>query len=220
MLRCFAPFAEPILESLVQEADLNYRIMRSRRLGATLAGAAIALAVGAFAAPAASAASAPAHQHATVHPNSCPPDTWVEVDDDGVSGYDSIGSAVGKYNGSSSTGTLSYASNVTSTRSTQWTASASVSVSWGIAQIHANYSYSITTTTTTGWTATDSMTVPAHQYGYIQPKVEYHTFHIWEAQQTAGCGLNDINDYGYLKAIVVYPFFSECTSTSPCNPTP
>jgi hypothetical protein len=199
---------------------LNYRIMRSRRLGATLTGASIALALGAFAAPAASAASTPVHRHTTVQPNSCQPDTWVEVDDNGVSGYDSIGSAVGKYNGSSSAGTLNYAMSVTSSRATAWTASASVSVGWGIAQIQAHYSYGITTTTSTGWTASDSMTVPAHQYGYIQPKVEYHNFHIWEAQQTASCGTNDINDYGTLRAIVVYPFFSECTSTGPCTPKP
>jgi hypothetical protein len=199
---------------------LNYRITRSRRLGAALASAATILAIGLFAAPAASAASTPEHHQATVHPQGCPPDTWVEVDDNGVSGYDSIGSAVGKYNGSPSSGTLNYAMNVTSTRSTYWSVGGSASVSWGIGQVQANYSYSVTTTTTSGWTATDSMTVPAGQYGYIQPKVEYHSFHIWEAQQTAGCGTRDVNDYGTLQAIVVYPFFSECTSTGPCTPNP
>jgi hypothetical protein len=62
--------------------------------------------------------------------------------------------------------------------------------------------------------------VPAHHYGYLQAKVEYHEFHLYEIQELGNCSTKTLNDYGYMNAIVTYPFFSSCTSTAACTPNP
>lgn len=150
----------------------------------------------------------------------CNNQIWTQVDKSGSPTYAPIGSAAGKYNGTSSTGTLSYSMTVTQQRSTTLEAGASMSVGWGIAQIQASFSIAVTNSTTTGWTATDTMSVPAHRYGYDQPKVEIQSYHIRDLQESGLCVLHTVRDYGYIDAIITYPFFSECTSTGPCTPKP
>jgi len=165
-------------------------------------------------------AAAPASA-ANVRPQAaCDPIFFYQVDRVGNPWYSSIGSAVGKYNSSTSTSTLSITLSQTTSRSTAWEVSGSVSVGWGIAKIEASTSYTVTNTTSTGVSVTDTISVAGHHYGYAQPKVEYRKFHIRYMQGLANCNVVTNTDYGYMDAITAYPFFSECTATAACTPTP
>jgi hypothetical protein len=155
-------------------------------------------------------------------PRHCIANTFIQVDDLGVSGHSPIGSEIGKYNSGSKTERLSLSRTVTEQRQTAWSVGGSASIGWGIVQIQAQTSYNVTRTTTTGWTATDTMNVPGHRYGYMTPKVEYRNFDIWKGQYTYNCGVVEVKDYGIMKAIVVVPIFSECTTRTDggCTPAP
>lgn len=150
----------------------------------------------------------------------CAPQSRTRVVQSGTPTYAAIGAAPGKYNSSSVTSTLHYTLSVTTSRSTSWTATAKASVSWGIGQVEGSTSYNVTKTTATGFSVTDDLPVPAHRYGYDQPKVEYRTFHIYQQDLMPDCTWSTSLDYGYLRAITTVPFFSSCVYTSACTPKP
>ena len=108
----------------------------------------------------------------------------------------------------------------TTQRSTAWSIGASAELGWGIAKVEANTSYSVTNTTATGRTVTDPVNVPGRSYGFAQPKVEYRTFHIYEMKIIPNCRKVTGTDWGYLRAITAYPFFSECVAKVACTPRP
>lgn len=161
-----------------------------------------------------------APQPLKVHPNMCPADPYLRVQETGVD-YESIGSAVGKRNGSSLASNLSYATAVTTARASAEAYGAKISLDLAIADVEGSYSYTVTKTTTTGWTATDTLNVPGGYYGYIQPKVEFRSFHIALWATPGNCG-NDVETMFYSNPhlIVTNPFFSECTARSACTPKP
>jgi len=150
----------------------------------------------------------------------CAPQDRTRVVQSGTPTYAATGAAAGKYNASSSQATLHYTLSMTTARSTSWTGTAKVSVSWGIAQVEGSTSYNVTKTTTTGESVTDDLPVPGHSYGYDQPKVEYRTFHIYAQELLPACTWTTTVDYGYLRAITAVPFFSSCVATSACTPKP
>jgi len=179
-----------------------------------------ALAGGALAIASAGLTQVASIESASALPAGCAPQERTRVVQSGTPTYASIGTAAGKYNSSSATSTLHYTLSMSTSRSTSWTATAKASVSWGIAQVEGSTSYNVTKTTTTGVSVTDDLPVPAHTYGYDQPKVEYRTFHIYTQDLSPTCTWSTSVDYGYLKAITTVPFFSSCTATSACTPKP
>lgn len=141
---------------------------------------------------------------ASAAPSSCAPNERTVVAAYGSPTYAAIGSAAGKDNGASSTGPLSVQVSFTTSRSTGWTASASASVGWGIAEVEASTSYSVTSTTSTGRSVIDVVSVAAHHYSYAQPKAEYRKFHIYDVETNPNCTTSVTHDYGYLNAITSY----------------
>lgn len=134
--------------------------------------------------------------------------------------YSSIGTAVGKYNPTSTLATLSYTLSKTTQRSTTVEAGASMSVGWAMATVEAHVSVTVTSSTTTGSSVTDTLPVAAHNYGFDQAKVMYRTYHIYDQELNPTCTWVTTTDYGYVDAITTYPFFSACVATSPCTPKP
>jgi hypothetical protein len=183
-------------------------VKRSCAVAATLI---VSAAAGILIAPASASAATP---------DGCVSDTFNEVTQEGSPTYSSTGSAAGKYNASTSTSTLSYSLTTTTSRSTSWSTGGSATISWGVGQVQANTSYTVTTSTSTGKTYTDTLSVPGHDYGYTQPKVEYRDFDISEYQTTGSCTTSKVKDYGILHAITASPFFSECVASSACTPKP
>jgi hypothetical protein len=208
-----------MIGQIVQAAK---RVTGARRLAGRAIGAAwlmtVAVALGLVGLTAFPAAGAQAAAREPGVIRSCPPDPWISVEYTGIHGYNSIGSAVGKH--AASSGRLSYKMSVTKKRRTSWAIGGSATVSWGISQVEAHTSYSVTKVTRTGWTAQDTMYVPRHHYGYMEPKTEYREFHIMKEQYSGKCNVIVVKDYGVLKAITAYPFFSECVATNPCTPRP
>ncbi|MEU9210807.1 hypothetical protein AB0D27_23360 [Streptomyces sp. NPDC048415] len=178
--------------------------------------AATALLVGAsIAVPAVASASPSAN-----HPMNCGTDPFITVDSYGTPYYKPIGSTAGKYNASSSTSTLTYALQTTTSRSTSWTIGGSASVSWGIGKVEANFNHNVTKTTTKGITVTDTLSVKGKNYGYVTPKVEYRRFNIRKEHYGANCKVVVNQDYGVIDVIWTYPFFSECVAQHACTTKP
>lgn len=137
----------------------------------------------------------------------------------GVS-YATIGSAVGAYNPSPTASSLTMTMSKTTQRSTALQAGAKMTLSYAVAAVEASFSVTVTNTTTIGSSVSHAISVPAHNYGYQQPKVEFRTYHVYDRETNANCTYSTSCDYGYVNAIVTYPFFSACVATSACTPKP
>lgn len=149
----------------------------------------------------------------------CVPETWTEVDQTGLY-YSSTGSAVGAYNASPTASMLTMTMSRTIQRSTALQAGASMSLSWAIAKVEANFSVTVTNSTTNTSSVAHAISVPGHYYGYQQPKVEYRTYHVYDRKVIANCSTVAGTNYGYVNAIVTYPFYATCVATSACTPKP
>ena len=152
--------------------------------------------------------------------SACIPETWTVVDEVGLPTYAPIGPAAGKFNPSALMSTLVYSLSQTTARSTAWSAGASASLGFGIAEIELNTSYTVTSSTEVGKMVADNVNVPAHSYGYATPKVEFRTFHLHDMKTTPRCTTIPGTDWGDMRAITAYPFFAECVSKVACTPRP
>lgn len=152
-------------------------------------------------------------------PNGCINQSYYDAVQIGVPKYEVVGTAAGKYNASSSAGTLTYALSVSIGKSTTVSSGVSGGVDWGIAQVDATTSFTLTKTVSAGVTVTDGLTVPAHMYGYDQPKIERRTFEIDRYATGSNC-VQTKTFIGYVYGITAWPFFSSCVSTSACTPQP
>ncbi|MGX9886449.1 hypothetical protein [Streptomyces sp. NPDC002276] len=164
--------------------------------------------------------AAPAAYASTNAPMGCDTDPFISISAYGTHYYKPIGSTAGKYNGSSSSETLTYALTTTVSRSTSWTVGGSASVGWGIGKVEAKFDHNVTKTTTKGVTVTDTLNVPGKRYGYVTPKVEFRRFNIRKEHYGANCKVVVNKDYGVIDVIWTYPFFSECTGKHACTPKP
>lgn len=152
-------------------------------------------------------------------PTGCVNESWKEASRLGVPSYTSWGSAVGTWNDSTLTKTLSYTLSVGATVSSSMQAGASVSVGVAIATVEASTSYSVESSVTGSRSVSDTLSVPGKRYGYDQPKVERTTFEIRQYTIGSNCAQTS-RVLGYLNGITSAPFFSSCVSTSACTPKP
>lgn len=95
-----------------------------------------------------------------------------------------------------------------------------MTLSCAVAAAEARFTVTVTNATTIGSSVSHATSVPAHHYGYQQPKVEFRTYHVYDRETNAHCTCSTSDDYGYVNAIVTYPFFSACVATSACTPKP
>ena len=149
---------------------------------------------------------------------SCPPDSSYYWKKSTVS-YRTIGSAAGEHNAGSSTVPFTYSQSTSTSASTSVSAGASFGVDAGIASLKSELKVSVTKSYTKGKTVTGHLNIPAHDYGYLQPKAEFTKFTRYRSQTTPQCGSTTTN-VGSLTGITAVPFFASCVATSVCTPKP
>jgi hypothetical protein len=149
---------------------------------------------------------------------SCPPDSSYYWKKSTVS-YTTIGAAAGEHNSGSSAVTLDYSESTSTSASTTVSAGASFSVDAGIASVKADLSVSVTKSFTSGKTVTSHLSIPGHDYGYLQPKAEMTKFIYYRSSTTPQCGSTTTN-LGTLTGITAVPFFASCVATTSCTPKP
>jgi hypothetical protein len=149
----------------------------------------------------------------------CDPETFYRVTGGGYAQYKSWGPAAGKYNGGRSARDLTYSITSTTKRSSSIEVGGTISLDVSIANIELNTSYTVTKEASTDKTVTDSLSVPSHYYGYVQPKVEYRDFDVTHVRRGANCHETILAE-SMVHAITAVPFWSECIGTSPCTPKP
>ncbi|MDI6106024.1 hypothetical protein QLQ12_46410 [Actinoplanes sp. NEAU-A12] len=149
----------------------------------------------------------------------CPTQKYVKVTNVGGPTHESIGTRVGKRNGSSVTSTLSIALTATKEKSTAWSVGGGASVGWGIATIEAKTNYEVSEKVARGQTWTNTIQVPAGQYGYSEPKVTFQKFSIDEWQEAPNCSQRHLRTIGVIRGILGVTF-SECVGREVCTPRP
>ncbi|MFF6784387.1 hypothetical protein [Streptomyces sp. NPDC012510] len=158
----------------------------------------------------------------TAGAQNCGTGSFYTVEKFGSPTYKPIAPTAGRYNSSKSKAKLNYTMTTTTSRATTWSAGATVSVSWGIAKVEGRTDYSVTKKTSKGIKVTNQMVVKGKHYGFVTPKVKFQRFNIRKERYGPGCKTVVIKNYGYMNAIVAYPFFSECQTkkSSGCTPKP
>ncbi|HVU72382.1 MAG TPA: hypothetical protein VHE83_05430 [Mycobacteriales bacterium] len=149
----------------------------------------------------------------------CAPDAGYVVTPEGH-WYAAMDSPVGEYNSSTQTSSLHYDFTTDHTRTSAWEESASVSAGWAIAKIEASTKYTVTSSVSSGKSVGTTFPVPAKDYGYVQPKVEYRSFDISYGHYSGSCAWVTTSDYGTFDAITAWPFFATCVGKSACTPKP
>lgn len=160
---------------------------------------------------------AAAHGNGTAE---CGEERVINVEDLGLTEYESIGRAVGKRNGSTETSQMEREMTVTKEKETSWTYGGKAGINWGIVQVEGGTDHTVTKRTTRGERVSNTLTVPAGMYGYMEPKAEFRSFSITEGMLTRQCTYRETKDHGVLRAITAAPFFAECVADEPCTPKP